>query len=152
VKIILVQHGDAVSGEMDSERPLSATGREQARKAGEFLNAISACPALIVHSGKKRAQETAEIISRALGGVRMEVRGHLNPKDGLERIMAEVQASEASLMVVGHMPFLGRLASSLMGADEARMVVDVAQASPVIFSRSEGRYVLDTYVKNDYLR
>lgn len=152
MKIILVQHGDAVSGEMDSERPLSATGREQARKAGEFLNAISACPALIVHSGKKRAQETAEIISRALGGVRMEVRGHLNPKDGLERIMAEVQASEASLMVVGHMPFLGRLASSLMGADEARMVVDVAQASPVIFSRSEGRYVLDTYVKNDYLR
>lgn len=152
MKIILVQHGDAVPEEMDSERPLSAMGKEQARRAGEFLHAISACPALIVHSGKKRAQETAEIISDALGGVRMEVRGHLNPKDGIERIVAEIQASEASLIVVGHMPFLGRLASSLVGAEETRMVVDVAQASPLIFSRSEGRYLLDTYVKNDYLR
>ncbi len=152
MKIFLVQHGEALPEEVDSERPLSEKGREQVKRAAELIKRMTEYPGVIVHSEKKRARETAEIISFTLGGVRMEARNYLNPKDSLDNITREIAASEASIMVVGHMPFLGKLATWLLGIDMERETVDITQASPLVFSRYGRVYILDTYIKNEYLR
>jgi phosphohistidine phosphatase len=152
MKVFLVQHGEAVPEEVNAERPLSEKGRDQAHRAAELIKKMPEYPALILHSGKKRARETAEIISFTLGGVRMETREYLNPRDDTAAVSKELAGSELSVMVVGHMPFLGKLASRLFGLDEERETVDIMQASPLVFSRYGRAYVLDTYIKNDYLR
>ncbi len=152
MKLFLLQHADALSSESDPARPLSEKGRAQAKKAGDFLKKLPGYPAIILHSGKKRAAETAEIISFALGGIRMEPREYLGPDDELEGVLDELSKSDVNIMVVGHMPFLRKLASLLLGFNEDTVVVDFHNASPLILDRGEHGYRLDTYVKNEYLK
>ena len=152
MKVILMQHGEALPEEADKARPLSERGRDQARKAADILKRMPEYPERILHSGKRRAFETAEIVSLTLGGIRMEARDCLNPKDSPDRIHREISASEDSIMIVGHMPFLGRLASLLMGNASDVETVDIAQASPLVLSRVGKRYILDMYVKTEYLK
>ncbi len=152
IKLFLVQHGDAVPDEVDTTRPLSERGAAQAKRAGEFLKKLPVYPELILHSGKKRAEQTAEIISYALGGVKMEKRPFLNPKDGIEGILEEIARFKVSVMIVGHMPFLGRLASKLVCGDESKALIDIHNASPLILVRTEEGYLLDSYLKNEYIK
>lgn len=152
MKVILMQHGEALPEEVDAERSLSEKGRGQVRKAADILKHMPEYPERILHSGKKRALQTAEIVSFALGGIRMEARDCLNPKDSPDRIHREISASEASLMIVGHMPFLGRLASLFLGSAEDVEMVDIAQASPLVLTRVGRRYILDMYIKTEYVK
>lgn len=152
MKIFLVQHADAVPKETDPERPLSEKGAMQARRAAEFLKKIPFYPDIILHSDKKRSIETAEIICFALGGVRMEPREHIGPNDDIAGLKSEILASKKSIMIVGHQPFLGKLASALMGAEDGRQVVDINNASPLILVNSGEGFVVDTYFKNEYMK
>ncbi len=152
MKIFLVQHADAVPKEADAERPLSEKGKAQAKRAADFLKKIPFYPDIILHSDKKRSIETAEVICFALGGVRMELRERMGPNDDIAAIQSEITASKKSIMVVGHQPFLGKLASALLGAVDGRQVVDIANASPLILARAGDAFVVDTYFKNEYMK
>ena len=79
--VFIIQHGDALASDVNPERPLSDKGTSQVKKLSEFLKKLPLYPDLILHSNKTRAIETAEIISFALGGIKMENREYLNPKD-----------------------------------------------------------------------
>jgi phosphohistidine phosphatase len=77
----------------------------------------------IVHSGKERARQTAELFAAALnpaGGV--EQRTGLAPLDDPRPVAMWLEEQE-EVMVVGHQPFLARLASLLAtGAPEPPIV------------------------------
>src|SRR4029453_1398632 len=72
--------------------------------------------ARVVHSGKTRARQTAEAWGGLLGAD-VEQSDTLAPNDNpgtwVERLDAEVD----DLMLVGHLPHLGRLAGSLLSGD-----------------------------------
>ena len=153
MKVFLLQHGDALPAEEDSERPLSERGVAQAKRAAEFLKKMPFYPDVIFHSDRKRSSETAEIICFVLGGVRMELRGGLNPNDDVAGIMHEIVAADRSIMLVGHQPFLGRLASALLGASGKKgSLIDITNASPLVLSRADGGYIVDSYFKNEYMK
>jgi phosphohistidine phosphatase SixA len=59
VFVYLVHHGDAVSAAVDSQRPLSGQGREQVEALAKQAVTQQVRPAVIWHSGKLRARQTA---------------------------------------------------------------------------------------------
>jgi phosphohistidine phosphatase len=152
MRLILVQHGDALPENVDPERSLSEKGRMQAQRLAEFIKHLPPYPEVIIHSGKKRSKETAEIISFGLGGIRMEERSYLNPNDSIMRMLTELRDTWENQMIIGHMPYLGRLLSSLLFGNENGNFIEITNCSPVILKKDVDRYVLETCIRNEYLR
>ena len=123
MSLYLVQHGKSLPEEIDPNRPLSdegmATVSRVARKAAEFNITVSQ----IVHSGKARARQTAEIISAHVkpeSGLRES--SVLNPNDDVTLIASRISSPE-NIMLVGHLPFMERLVSYLITGTTDRTVV-----------------------------
>jgi len=141
--LYLVQHGEAKAEKEDPARPLTDRGREEVRRVARHAMGLTLWIAEIHHSGKLRARQTAEILAEHLSparGVR-EIEG-LAPNDDPGKVRTELEAGEESLMLVGHLPHLGRLASSLLVGDPAREVIRFRTGAIVDLARLEGRWVL----------
>ncbi|NGX37143.1 MAG: hypothetical protein K1000chlam2_00295 [Chlamydiae bacterium] len=123
MKIYLVQHGKAVSAEIDPEKPLSPQGREEVERIGRFLGQKSFPLSVIFHSGKARAKETAEILGAHIApDAPIEEHANLGPNDPIESMAARLQGEDSDCMVVGHLPFLTKLAGFLIAEDENAIV------------------------------
>lgn len=112
--IYLVQHGKCLSKEEDPEKGLSAQGIDDVRRIAQVAAGYGIAVQEILHSGKKRAHQTAEIMAEALlppKGVRTE-KG-INPLDDVTIYAATLDLS-AQCMIVGHLPFLEKLASYIV--------------------------------------
>jgi phosphohistidine phosphatase len=112
--LYLVQHGKSLSKEEDPERSLSGEGISEVEQVAANAARQNVLVSHIVHSGKKRALQTAEIYARALqpGKGVMETDG-LAPLDDV-RLITKAIKSEDNLMAVGHLPFMERLVSYLI--------------------------------------
>ncbi len=150
--VFIIQHGEALSSDIDPERPLSEKGTAQVKRMSEFLMKIPVYPDLILHSNKRRAIETAEAVSLTLGGIKMESREYLNPNDSTDSIIEELNRSEKNMMIVGHMPFLNKLALRLLNPDSEKNIFEIRNASPLIIERTDNGYILDTYIRNRYIK
>src|SRR5262245_31942067 len=60
MRLCLVHHAMALGAEVDPQRPLSTPGREHATALAARVKARGFAPAVIWHSGKLRARQTAE--------------------------------------------------------------------------------------------
>jgi len=84
----------------------------------QALRARAVEVAEIRHSGLARARETAEILARVLGsGAAVRAVSGLAPEDDPDVARAELDLAREPLMLVGHLPHLGRLASGLLGPE-----------------------------------
>jgi phosphohistidine phosphatase len=118
MKLYLVQHGEALSDTVDPARPLSDAGREDVGKMAAFFAARPLSLDRIAHSGKLRARQTAEILSAVLApGKPVEQCAGLSPNDPPDGFARELAGWSEDVMVVGHLPFLGRLAGLLVSGD-----------------------------------
>lgn len=123
MKLYLIQHGLALSEEKDSRKPLSSEGRDTTQKIGNFLKTKGVEVECIWHSEKLRAIQTAQIISESISCDRTEKRKDLNPLDPLDKFYTEFLKMNRDLMIVGHLPFLQKLASLLLtGSDNFELV------------------------------
>ena len=59
----LVQYGDAVPERLDPERPLSPAGRREVEAVAHLFASTGARVVRVAHSGKLRAQQTAELLA-----------------------------------------------------------------------------------------
>jgi phosphohistidine phosphatase len=117
LKIYLVRHGAAEHPAMNPERPLSDTGRREIESVAEALRERGVAPVWIAHSPKTRAIETATILGEALApDVLREERGDLMPNGPVDGVAIELGIRDGDGMLVGHMPFVGDLASALLGS------------------------------------
>ncbi len=66
----------------------------------------------------------------------------LNPKDDIEPLVRELAGRERSLMLVGHLPFLDRLASRLVVGDPTAAAVRFTTAGIVCLRRDAGSWSL----------
>ena len=130
MEFYLVRHGEAVSQALNSERPLAPGGRRDVERLGQGAAKRGIQPGQIFHSGLLRAQQTAEILSESLRpveGVR-DLAG-LRPDDDPVIAKAELESSTASLMLVGHLPHISRLASFLVAGNADQELVQFAPAT-----------------------
>jgi len=121
--LLLVQHGKSLPKEADTERGLSAEGRAETERIAENAKNCNVNVSAIFHSGKTRAAQTADIFASALlpqGGA--QARTGLAPMDDVAPVAAEMESLK-NLMLVGHLPFMEKLASHLLtGASEKTIV------------------------------
>ena len=117
--IYLVQHAECLPKDQDPEKGLSETGIANANRIAAVAAGYKVAVSRIMHSGKKRARQTAEIFAE-----------HLDPPEGLAAIdgikplddvapCGDQMDSTSNTMVVGHLPFMEKLTAYLVtGAPE----------------------------------
>lgn len=147
MKILLVQHGLATAKEEDPQRPLTNEGVRNTKKMAAWLGKQVTDIGEIHHSGKKRAAQTAEIFANRLApakGVK-EVAG-LGPNDDVQMYADQLKGQQGSVMTVGHLPFLGKLAGLLVAGDPARTVVSFVNSGIVCLEREQEGWEVSWYI------
>jgi phosphohistidine phosphatase len=112
MRLLLIRHADALSGEPDELRPLSPEGRTAARELGRRLAADGVRPNAILTSPLLRARETAEAIADELGGG-VEATEALAPGATLDGLRAATAGRGEIVIAVGHQPDCGQIAAEL---------------------------------------
>ena len=124
MRVYLVRHGDAVSAEVNPHRPLSSSGRAQVAELAELAQSRGVEVEELCHSGILRAQETAEILAAYLKPPRgLRPMTGLLPEDDPDLAKAAIEAAEQPIMLVGHLPYMSRLAELLVKGDAARAAI-----------------------------
>lgn len=124
MRIYMAQHGLALPKEVNPDRPISEQGREDARRLARFLEGAGVRVGQVLHSGKVRAEQTAALLAEALlPGGHPQSRDGLNPNDPVEPLAAEIAGWTTDTLLVGHLPFLGRLASLLLASDPEQPIL-----------------------------
>jgi phosphohistidine phosphatase len=128
MKVYLIQHAQSKSKEEDPDRSLTDEGRRAIERVAAHCAKINITMDRIYHSGKLRAQQTAEILAMHLSTIdRVRAQKGLDPLDDVQptRRWLEEQVEEGlrSVAIVGHLPFLDKLASLLVAGNEAAGVV-----------------------------
>ncbi len=132
MKLYLVQHGMPVSKDIDPGRPLSPQGEKDISKMAEFLRASDHTVSRVLHSGKMRAHQTAEILAEALlisGEV--EVIDGINPNDPVQDFSLRAHKFKHDTMIVGHLPFMAKMVSYLVTGNEDQVIVAYIPGSVV---------------------
>jgi phosphohistidine phosphatase len=120
--LYLMQHGKCLSKDEDPQRPLSDRGVEETRKIAEIAHSGGISVAAVRHSGKLRAQQTAELMAVALRVDDVEKMEGLKPLDNVVNIASDI-AKHKRYMLVGHLPFMSRLTSLLLTNNQEHEIV-----------------------------
>jgi phosphohistidine phosphatase len=138
MRVYLVQHGESRPEEEDPQRRLTDEGVRNVQKVAQFLRPLGLKLETIWHSGKPRAQQTAEILAGAVSARQgMLQRNGLAPKDPVAPVKQAIEQSAGDLMIVGHLPFLGKLAALLVADNEEREIVAFRFGCVVCLERIE---------------
>ena len=145
--LYLVQHGKAKSSEEDHARPLSSKGLEEVRKVAAWSAQIGLKVDQIRHSGKKRAEQTAEIFAEKIKpGQGVKAVEGLGPMDDINPVADELNREEKNLMLVGHLPFLSRLVSRLVAGNPDKPLLQFQNAAIVCLVRQENQWIFEWYI------
>jgi phosphohistidine phosphatase len=133
--VYLVQHAESKSKDEDPARPLTDRGKKSVESVGAHLVRLGISFDRVFHSGKLRAQQTAEILGGSLKISEVEAQTGLDPMDPVEPIVRwlseQAERGLKSIAVVGHLPFLDKLASILVTGNESAGVVAFQYAGVV---------------------
>lgn len=122
--LYLVQHGAALSKDEDPERPLTERGRGEVARVGRAAARVGIGVHHMYHSGKLRAEQTAELLAAELDPAHSPApMDGLAPTDDPGIVEKALEQLDAPTMLVGHLPHLSRLASRLVAGDAEADVI-----------------------------
>ena len=140
--MFLVRHGEARREEVDPERHLTDRGAEDVRRiAVRAVHDLGIRPVRIVHSGKARARQTAEVWGGLVDADVAEADG-LAPNDDPSVWAERLGAEGDDVMVVGHLPHLERLVGLLVTGDADQAGVGFPAGGLVVLERDDDRWVV----------
>ncbi len=144
MRLYLMQHGKSKSKQEDPERSLTDKGRSEVERIAAFLARTMPSESIpIRHSGKTRAQETAEALAGTLAATTVEAADGLAPLDDPALWAEHLGETDKGVVLVGHLPHLARLTSLLLVGDPERGIVEFSNAGIVCLQRNEdGRWAL----------
>ena len=118
--IYLVRHGiagPAPTGMGDGDRQLSPDGKQKMRRVARGLKRLGVVPDAVLSSPLRRAEETAGIVAGMLAPkLAVEIFPPLAPGHEPAEVVKGLRGHRAAreLVLVGHQPDLGLLASQLL--------------------------------------
>jgi phosphohistidine phosphatase len=150
MKLYLVQHGEANSEQEDPDKNLSERGKEDVAKVAAKLKTDGVMVTAIFHSGKPRAEQTAQILADSLSIQKVITRREdIDPMDELEPVVEELKTQKNDLMLVGHMPFMSKLASQLLKGDPGAKAVDFQRGGVVLLEKEDDKWSMTWNVTPD---
>ncbi len=153
MRVYLVQHGEAKSKEEDPERHLTERGIEEVRRIARFLANANIRVPEILHSGKTRAKQTAEILAKELKPREVREVEALDPLADPRTWAERLSEYSEDVMLVGHLPHLSKLASLLIVGEEDREIVRFTMGGVVCLERDEGgKWCVLWVVRPDLIR
>lgn len=129
------------SGRDDSERPLTAAGRDKMRCAAAGLRRVVPKIDLLASSPYVRAMQTAEIVAAAYGIDDIKQVDALVPDAPLQQFLTWAQRKSTAdvVAIVGHEPHLGELVTWLLsGLPESRVEMKKGGAGLLEFAGQPG--------------
>ena len=135
MQIYLLRHGIAENperGHPDSERPLTAEGRDKLRRVLKRAATAGLDPSVILSSPYRRALETAAVAAEVLGFKGQIVRTtalapESSPYDAWEELRNRKE--ERSILLSSHEPLMSTMAAFLL--DSPTLQVDMKKAALV---------------------
>jgi phosphohistidine phosphatase len=129
MQLLLLRHAEAEPhADSDATRALTAKGSKQAESIGRYCLKHGFIPEMILSSPLTRAEETAQLVARALNVPRLvQIEEFLRAGMTAERALSGLRKSfielmkrenspeRASIMLVGHEPDFSTLAGALIG-------------------------------------
>ncbi|AQR65201.1 histidine phosphatase family protein [Aquaspirillum sp. LM1] len=115
--LILWRHAEAEEGSNDLARELTRKGQQQAGLMAAWLRLRLPRDFQLLASQARRSQQTAAFLSK-----NYQVLPEVNPDATLESVLSTVSwpDSRHPIVLVGHQPYIGQIASQLIGG-EAQM-------------------------------
>ena len=112
--LYLVQHGKSLPKDQDPDQGLSEEGKAETELIAKTAKEKGVAVSQIKHSVKTRARQTAEILARFLNPTQgvQEISG-IKPMDDVVEAAAGIDPVE-NTMLVGHLPFMERMAAFLI--------------------------------------
>jgi phosphohistidine phosphatase len=128
--IYLVRHGEARPEVDDASRALSERGRAEIERVARLVATLR--------------PPVAEILAAALGPARgVRAAQGLAPGDEPAVAAAECEAATEPILLVSHMPHLGRLASQLLIGEAGRELIRFETGTVACLSRAERGWVVE---------
>jgi len=119
-RLTLMRHANAQWQDpqiSDFDRPLNRRGHSEAEAMGRRLLELQLVPSILLTSTARRAEQTAEIVTRELGvsarNIRAEESLYLASPEDILRIVQSTGPRIRHLMVVGHNPGISEVAQLL---------------------------------------
>ena len=118
MELILWRHAEAEIGEPDLGRKLTPRGEKQARRVAEWLHAQLPDSARILVSPAMRAQQTAKALAEVTHR-KLRTAEDVAPGASVRDVLlaADWPHSKVPVVVVGHQPTLGHVASFLLAGE-----------------------------------
>jgi phosphohistidine phosphatase len=123
-RLMLLRHAKSdwsAPGARDHDRTLNPRGREAAPKMGAYMARHALLPDLVLASTATRVTETLDLVLTAFEKppkILSERKVYEADAETLLALVKETSAAAHSLLLVGHNPGLGDLASSLIAAGD----------------------------------
>jgi phosphohistidine phosphatase len=142
--LYLVQHAEAKREEEDPERGLTDKGFRDIARTAVHVQKLGVRVSAIYHSGKKRAAQSAKVLADYLKPEKgVTGTGDLAPLDDPAAWSKRIAEMNEDIMLVGHLPYLAKLAGLLLSGDKEKMFVDFRMGGIVCLKRSDdGRWAI----------
>ena len=139
MKLFLVHHGDAVGPDVDTRRPLSAGGQKDVTRIAADAAARGAKPAVVWHSGKLRARQTAEACWRACNPfAEFSATRDLQPDDLPSWMRDRLRGETRDILIAGHFPHLPGLLTLLLAPCDDRVLTFPQHGMVALATDDEG--------------
>lgn len=114
MKLYLMRHGQAASPQVDPQQGLTPEGRGAIEQLAQRLAKQGVLFSQVFHSGKTRAQQTAEIMTRLIAPtVSPQQRAGLKPNDDPRLLIPDIESWQHDTLITSHLPFIPNLLSIL---------------------------------------
>ena len=152
MSLYLVQHGEACTKDVDPERPLSDQGKADVDRVAAFMLQAGCRVQRVIHSDKLRARQTAERLARTMAAdVALETSEYMSPNDEPAAFDWSGETLDRDTLMVGHLPFMAKLVSELVLADEDRSLVSFQPGTILCLDADQGQWRISWMIRPELL-
>ena len=150
MKLYLVRHGSANPADIDPQKGLSDIGKKEIATLAALVRHLNIEVENIYHSGKARAEQTAEIVNIAIQSANgVSQKTGLTPNDPIKDIATEIVSAGKDVMLVGHLPFMAKLASYLLSDNTDKIALEFKAGGMAYLEYQDNRWILKWLINPD---
>jgi len=118
MKLYLMRHGEALSSNKDPQRGLTDDGKLKIEQLAKHLQQQKLTYSHAYHSDRKRAQQTAEIMTQIISpDIKPAFLENITPNDDPGLLITEINGWNEDTLVTSHLPFVPDLITLLTKQD-----------------------------------